>query len=104
MSITEETRRESYESVKPNAQRRRQIILEILGERKMTATEIAEVLYQKGITPYYERNFAAPRLTELKEEGKVITVGKKYCDKTGRMIAVWAKAKNGIDHEQMSLL
>ena len=104
MSITKETRRESYETVKPDTQRRRQVILEILGDREMTATEIAEALYQKGITPFYERNFAAPRLTELKEEGKVITVGKKYCAKTGRKIAIWAKAGNGTEHEQTSLL
>ena len=91
MSITEETRRESYKTIKPDAQRRRQVILEILGDREMTATEIAEELYKKGITPFYERNFAAPRLTELKAEGKVKTVGKKYCEKTGRMIAIWAK-------------
>ena len=104
MNITEETRRESYETVKPDAQRRRQTILEILGDRELTATEIAEALYQKGITPFYERNFAAPRLTELKEEGKVVTVGKKYCAKTGRKIAIWAKARNGTEHEQTSLL
>jgi len=104
MSITNETRRESYESVKPDTQRRRQVILGILGDREMTATEIAEELYQKGITPFYERNFAAPRLTELKADGKVKTVGKKYCGKTGRMIAVWAKVMEDAEHEQTSLL
>lgn len=93
MSITDQTRRESYETVKPDTKRRRQMILEILGDREMTANEIAEALYENGITPFYERNFAAPRLTELKNEGKVITIGKKYCTKTGRMIAVWAKAR-----------
>jgi signal recognition particle subunit SEC65 len=95
LNITSETRRESYHAVKPDAQRRRQVILDILGDREMTATEIAEALFQKGITPFYERNFAAPRLTELKKDGKVITTGKKYCEKTGRMIAVWAKVREG---------
>ena len=91
MSITQETRRESYEAVKPTTQQRRVIILDILGDQSMTATEIAEMLYVRGVTPFYERNFAAPRLTELKAEGKVKTVGKRLCGKTGRKIAVWKR-------------
>jgi len=90
MSVTTETRRESYNTVKPSVSRRKQIILEVLGNKEMTATEIAEALFKMSITPYYERNFAAPRLTELKADGKVETVGKRYCAKTGRTIAVWA--------------
>lgn len=91
MSITEETRRESYQIVRPAAQRRRAIILEVLGDKEMTATEIAEALFVRGDTPYYERNFAAPRLTELKADGKVKTVGKRFCEKSRRMVAVWAR-------------
>ena len=92
MSITTETRRDSYHAVRPVAQRRREIILEVLGDKEMTATEIAEALYIRGDTPYYERNFAAPRLTELKADGKVKTVGKRFCEKTRRMVAVWTQA------------
>lgn len=103
MNITEETRRESYETVKPTASKRRQIILEVLGDREMTANEIAEELHQKGFTPFYERNFAAPRLTELKADGKVKTVGKRFCEKTGRMIAVWARVKEIPVYNQMNL-
>jgi predicted ArsR family transcriptional regulator len=94
MSITNETRRESYEAVKPTAHQRRAVILEILGDREMTANEIAEILYLGGVTPHYERNFAAPRLTELKAAGKVKTVGKRLCPKTGRKIAVWKRVDN----------
>ena len=93
MSITQETRRESYEAVKPTIMRRRAVILEILGNREMTATEIAEMLYIRGVTPFYERNFAAPRLTELKAEGKVKTVGKRFSGKTGRNSAVWKRVE-----------
>lgn len=89
--VTSETRRESYDAIKPTAQSRRAAILEVLGDKEMTATEIAEALCAKGITPYGERNYAAPRLTELKIEGKVKTVGKRYCEKTSRRIAVWAR-------------
>lgn len=104
MSITEETRRESYETIKPVSSKRRQIILDILGDTEMTANEIAEALYEKGLTPFYERNFAAPRLTELKAEGKVKTVGKKHCTKTGRMAALWAKVKDTPEYEQTSMI
>jgi signal recognition particle subunit SEC65 len=104
MGITDETRRDSYNTVKPTTGKRRLIILDVLGDREMTANEIAEELYTQGITPFYERNFAAPRLTELKKEGKVITVGKRYYDKTGRMIAVWAKVRDKPEYEQGSLL
>ena len=92
MSITDETRRESYEAVRPTAQRRRDAILEILEEGDMTANEIAEALHKNGHTPHCERNFAAPRLTELKGEGKVNVVGKRVCEKTGRNLAVWSLA------------
>ena len=92
MSITDETRRESYEAAIPAAQRRRDAILEILNEGDMTATEIAEALHKRGHTPHCERNFAAPRLTELKAEGKVRTVGKRLCEKTNRNLAVWSLA------------
>ena len=93
MNITEETRRESYEAVKPTIMRRRAVILEILGTREMTATEIAEMLYIRGVTPFYERNFAAPRLTELKAAGKVKTVGKRLCGKTGRKNSIWKQVE-----------
>ena len=92
MTITVETRRESFHAVKPVIGQRRKIILEILHGRQMTANEIAQELFNMGITPFYERNFAAPRLTELKAEGKVKAIGKRYCEKTGRTIAVWAIA------------
>lgn len=35
----------------------------------MTAQEIATELYKRSITPSDERNFAAPRFTELADKG-----------------------------------
>jgi predicted ArsR family transcriptional regulator len=92
INITSSTRRESYAAIKPLARRRRDAILEVMSGDEMTASEIAEVLHTKGHTTFYERNFAAPRLTELKAEGKVKTNGKRFCEKTGRNVAVWALA------------
>ena len=79
-SVTEETRRESYEAAKRDAAaRRRRVVYEILKERGgMTAREVAAELHRRGITATDERNFAAPRLTELKEAGKIEATGKKY--------------------------
>ncbi len=93
MNITDETRRESYETVKPTTSQRRALILEILGDKEMTANEIAEELFKRGYTPFYERNFAAPRLTELKADERVKVIGKRLCAKTNRMIAIWTKTE-----------
>jgi repressor of nif and glnA expression len=91
MCIPKETRRESYEAVKPTINTRQDTVLSILRERgDMTAQEIADELCRRGITPTNERNFAAPRLTELCEAGLVKPVGKKMNAKTHRNITVWA--------------
>jgi len=91
-NITDETRRESYEAAKVDAAARRRVILEILTEHRdgMTAREVAGELHRRGITPTNERNFAAPRLTELYKDGKIKVTGKKLCSQTGRNVAVWA--------------
>ena len=95
--VTQETRRESYETVKHDAAARRRVILEILTENEngMTAKEIAEELHKRCITPTDERNFAAPRLTELCQAGKIKTAGKKPCPHSGRNVAIWAVRKKG---------
>lgn len=90
MDISMETRRESYQAVKPTVKARQTLILTILGEKQMTALEIADELYKQGYTPHTERNFSAPRLTELKQAGKIKAVCKKMCRATGRNVTVWA--------------
>ena len=94
MSITDETRRESYSVAKESAATRRRVVLEILIERgQLTAREIAVELHRRGITPSDERNYSAPRLTELKAAGQIETTGKKICNRTGRSVALWAVKK-----------
>jgi hypothetical protein len=56
----------------------------------MTAREVAGELHRRGITSTDERNYAAPRLIELCDAGKVITTGKTICAHSGRSVAVWA--------------
>ena len=90
-NITNETRRESYKAVLTNLTARQKTVLRILKEwGDLTAQEVAAVLQMEGITPTDERNFSAPRLTELADKGLVRAVGKKICGKTGRKVSVWS--------------
>ncbi len=94
-AITKETRRESYYTVLTTLTERHKAVLTILKEcGDMTAQEIATELYKRGITPNDERNFAAPRLTELADKGMVQAVGKKICGKTGRSVTIWSALYN----------
>ena len=70
---TKETRRESYEAVLPKVKDRARLILETLGDKEMTVSEITEELVSSGKIPYFNRNYVAPRLTELKDMGIVET-------------------------------
>ena len=92
-NTTRETRRDSYDEIRPKRAQRRQLILEILGGRQMTASEITEELLRHHVIQYYDRNFVAPRLTELKSEGLVETVGRRMCRRTGKRVAIWAMVK-----------
>ncbi len=56
---------------------------------KLTAKDIAVIMHEKGFTPTAERNFAAPRLTELSKAGIVEPCGKTICRYTGKKVAVY---------------
>lgn len=85
---TFETRNEA--NVKVDRQLRYSQIIEILqGGKEMTAKEIAVVMYQKGYIPTSERNYTAPRLTELSYKGIVEPIGKQICSYTGKKVAVY---------------
>ena len=85
---TLETRSEAEATV--DKQRRYKEIMECLREGDMTAKECAVVMMNKGYIPTSERNFTAPRLTEMSKAGMVEPVGKKKCQYTGRTVAVYA--------------
>lgn len=89
MRITDDTRREAHEKV--NKQKRYNQIIEILEELgEATAKEIAVRMCEKGYTNSTERNWSAPRLTELEWDGKVRVTGKKKCAYSGKTVAVYA--------------
>ena len=80
---TKETRRQSYDAVLPKREKRCRLILETLGVRQMTASEITEELVAAGEIPYFDRNYVAPRLTEMKQMGILKTVGRQSRHRAG---------------------
>lgn len=85
---TFETRSLAHEEV--DKKKRYMQIKEILNDGKeMTAKEIAVEMCDKGYIPTSERNFTAPRLTELSQNGIVEPIGKKKCTYTGKTVAVY---------------
>lgn len=89
--ITKETRRESYDAILPKVKKRAREILQVLGTRSMTASEITEELVRAGTIPYFNRNYVAPRLTELKEIGILETCGRRKATRSDATEAVWRR-------------
>ena len=90
---TKETRRESYEAVLPKCKERSRLILEVLGTRSMTVSEITDELVAAGRIPYFNRNYVAPRLSELKDMGVVKTVGRRKATRSNATEAVWQRVE-----------
>lgn len=86
--VPHQTRAEANEKV--DRQKRYNQIIECLTEKpNQTAKELACSMLAKGYIPYCDRNFTAPRLTELTQKGVVEPVGKKECKWTHKMVAVY---------------
>lgn len=90
-AITRQTRKQSYNEVLPKIKERSRLILQTLGSREMTVSEITDELVAEGILPYYNRNYVAPRLSELKAEGVVETCGRRKSTKSQATEAVWRR-------------
>lgn len=86
--ITRETKKRSYNSL--NINNRYNQILERLDKPK-TAKEIAIELFKEKIISSPERNYTAPRLSELEEMGIVRSFSKKKCEYTGKYVAVYER-------------
>lgn len=87
-AVTPDTRGEANETV--DKETRYKQILAVLQGKELTAKEIAVEMQRRGEIPTSERNFTAPRLTELSHNGIVEPVGKKKCQYTGKTVAVYA--------------
>lgn len=99
-SIAKATRRQSYDAILPKREKRCRLILETLGSRQMTASEITEELVESGKIPYFNRNYVAPRLTELKEIGILETVGRRKATRSDATESVWARVQTSAADEQ----
>lgn len=55
----------------------------------LTAKEIAHQMYEMHLVPTDERNFSAPRLTEMEEKGQVQVIGKKRCQWTNKRVSIY---------------
>lgn len=95
--ITKITRQLSFDDIKPKRKMRYEQILERLMTGIKTAKEIAVELFELGLIPSTERNYTAPRLTELEKMGLVKTVDKKICKYTGKKVAVYEITSKGIE-------
>lgn len=85
---TFDTRAEAHETV--DKQKRYSQIIECLTENgELTAKECAYIMMQKGYIPTSERNFTAPRMTEMSKKGIIEPVGRKKCKWTGKSVAVY---------------
>ena len=70
-----ETKIDSYNQI--DAKQRQEQVLEVLGDEKLTAKEIAVKMYKKGYTTNDERNNSAPRINELMNLDLIEVCGKK---------------------------
>lgn len=100
-TITYQTRQMSLEDIQDKTKIRYIQILNRLDETK-TAKELAVELFELGYIPSTERNYTAPRLTELEKMGYVKAVEKKKCKWTGKMVAVYERTQKGFEAINMN--
>lgn len=99
--ITQKTRQLSFEDIKPKRKIRYQQILDRLITGTKTAKEIAVELFDLELIPSTERNYTAPRLTELEKMGLVKVIDKRKCQYTGKTVAVYEITPEGIEKRYM---
>lgn len=94
--ITHETRQISFADIQDKTKIRYIQILNRLDEPK-TAKELAVELFELGFIPSTERNYTAPRLTELEKMGYVKAIDKKKCEYTGKTVAIYKRTQTGFE-------
>lgn len=92
--ITTETRQMSFNDIQDKTKIRYIQILNRLDKPK-TAKELAVELFDLGFIPSTERNYTAPRLTELEKMGYVKAIDKKKCQYTSKTVAVYERTEKG---------
>lgn len=95
--ITHQTRQLSFEDIQLKKKIRYEQILDRLLNGEKTAKEIAVELFELKLIPSTERNYTAPRLTELEQMGYVKSNKKKQCQFTGKKVAIYEITQDGIN-------
>lgn len=91
--ITKQTRKSSFEGIKPKRLTKYMQILEIIGNREMTAREIEKEMCKKEYSKYFDMNHVRPRLTELVNDYyELVECGTKEDYLTHKKVAVYRKA------------
>lgn len=94
--VTQQTRQLSFEDMQLKKKIRYEQILNRLQNGKKTAKEIAVELFELKLIPSTERNYTAPRLTELEQMGLVKSISKKKCQYTGKKVAIYEITTDGL--------
>ena len=89
--LAEGNRNAAYESIQGSISARRRLILDVLGNESMTVSEIVEVLLNKGQIAYFDRNYVAPRITELKDMGLLVACGSRKSTRSTRNETIWKR-------------
>lgn len=95
-TITYQTRQMSFEDIQDKTKKRYIQILKRLNEPK-TAKELAVELFNLEFIPSTDRNFTAPRLTELEKMGYVKAIDKKKCQYSGKTVAIYERTQQGFE-------
>ena len=94
--IASQTRQMSFNDIQDKTKIRYIQILNRLNKSK-TAKQLAVELFELGFIPSAERNYTAPRLTELEKMGYVKIVGKTKCEYTGKTVAEYEITQAGFE-------
>ena len=100
-TITRQTRQMSFEDIQDKTKIRYIQILNRLDYPK-TAKEVAVELFELGFIPSTDRNYAAPRLTELEKMGYVKVLDKKKCQYSGKTVAIYERTQKGFETINMN--
>lgn len=85
-------RQEAFQSVSRRLRQGQVLLIMRYCEKPLgglTASQVALRMYNLGFTKDETRNNAAPRLTELKEMGRVEVIGKRRNGITGKLESVY---------------
>lgn len=86
-------RNESYKETKPTTFRRHELILDVMRENpshNFTAREIAQILFDRGLTISPDRNQTHPRLNELVKMGIITVMGTVFDELTRRNVSSYS--------------